>query len=285
MTDSHSLSLPSGTWPTIDPGWVWLCGAGPGDPGLMTLHAVNALRQADVLVYDALVSKEILSWANPAAELVYAGKRGGKPSAKQVDISLTLVDLARAGKRVLRLKGGDPFVFGRGGEEAQTLIQHGVPVRIVPGISAGIGGLAYAGIPVTHRDVNQAVTFVTGHDKTGGPTQVDWAAMGRASGVLVIYMGMKHAPSIREGLLAAGRPEDEPVAVVSQATTPDQAVLETTLGTMVGDIAAAGLEPPAIICVGRAVLMRQVLDWQALMRGETPRDLDPLGRGKPAEQG
>ncbi|WP_417239238.1 uroporphyrinogen-III C-methyltransferase [Celeribacter halophilus] len=284
MTES-TLTLPSGSWPALEPGWVWLCGAGPGDPGLMTLHAIHALKEADVVVYDALVSKDILAWAGPETDLVYAGKRGGKPSAKQADISLQLVELAQAGKRVLRLKGGDPFVFGRGGEEAQTLIQHGVPVRIIPGISAGIGGLAYAGIPVTHRDVNQAVTFVTGHDKTGGPTQVDWAAMSRACGVLVIYMGMKHAATIRKGLLSAGRPEDEPVAVVSQATTPDQKVLETTLGDMVRDIEAADMAPPAIICVGRAVLMRQVLDWQALMRGEAPRDLDPLKRGKPAQEG
>jgi uroporphyrin-III C-methyltransferase len=284
MTES-TLSLPSGDWPALEPGWVWLCGAGPGDPGLLTLHAINALRQADVIVYDALVGQDILSWAPEGTELIYAGKRGGKPSAKQADISLQLVDLARAGKRVLRLKGGDPFVFGRGGEEAQTLIQHGVPVRIVPGISAGIGGLAYAGIPVTHRDVNQSVSFVTGHDQTGEATKsLDWEALSRASGVLVIYMGMKHAPTIRDGLLQAGRPADEPVAVVSQATLPDQQVLETTLGQMVEDIATAGLEPPAIICVGRSVLMRQVLDWQALMRGEAPRNLDPLGRGKPAEQ-
>nr|WP_319251281.1 uroporphyrinogen-III C-methyltransferase [uncultured Celeribacter sp.] len=283
MSES-SLSLPVGDWPEILPGWVWLCGAGPGDPGLMTLHAINALRQADVIVYDALVSDQILSWAPETAEKIYAGKRGGKPSAKQADISLQLVDLARAGKRVLRLKGGDPFVFGRGGEEAQTLIQHGIPVRIVPGISAGIGGLAYAGIPVTHRDVNQAVTFVTGHDQRGEtPKSVDWAAVSRASNVIVIYMGMKHAAKIRAGLLAAGRPPEEAVAVVSQATTPDQEVLETTLYRMVEDIAQAAMEPPAIICIGRAVLMRQVLDWQALMRGETPRNLDPLGRNTPAE--
>lgn len=284
-TRSPSLSLPSGDWPELLPGWVWLCGAGPGDPGLMTLHAVNALRQADVIVYDALVAEDILSWARPDAEKIYAGKRGGKPSAKQADISLQLVDLAKDGKRVLRLKGGDPFVFGRGGEEAQTLIQRGVPVRIVPGISAGIGGLAYAGIPVTHRDVNQAVTFVTGHDQTGGPTgSLDWDALSRSAGVLVIYMGMKHAPVIQNGLLTAGRPADEPVAVVSQATTPNQKVLETTLGRLVEDIAATEMEPPAIICVGKSVLMRQVLDWQALMRGEPPRNLDPLGRGKPAEE-
>ena len=281
MTDS--LTLPHNDWPTLDAGWVWLCGAGPGDPGLLTLHALNALRQADVVIYDALVDQRILDWA-PNAEMIYAGKRGGKPSAKQRDISLQLVDLARAGKRVLRLKGGDPFVFGRGGEEAQTLIQHGVPVRIIPGISAGIGGLAYAGIPVTHRDVNQSVTFVTGHDQTGEATQsLNWPAISQGSQVLVIYMGMKHVRTIQTALLDAGRPADEPVAVVTNATTPEQQVLETTLGALETDLAEAGLAPPAIICVGRSVLMRQVLDWQALARGETPRNLDPLDRGKPAE--
>ena len=281
MTDS--LTLPQHDWPTLDAGWVWLCGAGPGDPGLLTLHALNALRQADIVIYDALVDKRILDWA-PQAELVYAGKRGGKPSAKQRDISLQLVDLARAGKRVLRLKGGDPFVFGRGGEEAQTLIQHGVPVRIIPGISAGIGGLAYAGIPVTHRDVNQSVTFVTGHDQSGEtPQSLNWTAISQGSQVLVIYMGMKHVRTIQTALLDAGRAADEPVAVVTNATTPDQQVLETTLAALETDLEAAGLAPPAIICVGRSVLMRQVLDWQALALGHAPRDLDPLGRGKPAE--
>ncbi|WP_425050170.1 uroporphyrinogen-III C-methyltransferase [Psychromarinibacter sp. S121] len=281
MTDSPAL--PAHDWPELKPGWVWLCGAGPGDPGLVTLHTLNALKQADVIVYDALVETGILSWA-PQAEHVYAGKRGGKPSAKQRDISLHLVELARAGKRVLRLKGGDPFVFGRGGEEAQTLIQHGVPVRIIPGISAGIGGLAYAGIPVTHRDVNQSVTFVTGHDQSGEtPSSLDWQAISKGSQVLVIYMGMKHIARITGALLDAGRPASEPCAVVTSATTAAQTVLESTLGTMEADIAASGMEPPAIICVGRSVLMRQVLDWQALEAGETPRNLDPLGRGKPAE--
>lgn len=281
MTDS--ITLPASTWPELKPGWVWLCGAGPGDPGLLTLHALNGLRQADVVIYDALVDERILDWA-PQAERIYAGKRGGKPSAKQRDISLRLVDLAREGKKVLRLKGGDPFVFGRGGEEAQTLIQHGVPVRIIPGISSGIGGLAYAGIPVTHRDVNQSVTFVTGHDQSGEtPTNLDWEAISRGSQVLVIYMGMKHAGQISSALIAAGRPLSEPVAVVTNATTPNQKVLETTLGGLVADLVASGLEPPAIICVGRSVLMRQVLDWQAQALGDAPRNLDPLGRGRPAE--
>ena len=168
MTDS--LDLPNGPWPTLEPGWVWLCGAGPGDPGLLTLHALNALRQADVVIYDALVEPRILDWA-PQAEHIYAGKRGGKPSAVQRDISLRLVDLAAAGKRVLRLKGGDPFVFGRGGEEAQTLVQHGVSIRIIPGISAGIGGLDHAelGIPTRQEAVDRYVA------RTGYPVPpMDW---------------------------------------------------------------------------------------------------------------
>lgn len=281
MTDS--ITLPISDWPILQPGWVWLCGAGPGDPGLLTLHALNALRQADVVVYDALVEPAILGWA-PQAKHIYAGKRGGKPSARQRDISLHLVDLARAGHRVLRLKGGDPFVFGRGGEEAQTLVQRGIPIRVIPGISAGIGGLAYAGIPVTHRDVNQSVTFVTGHDQSGNtPTSLNWDAISKGSQVIVIYMGIKHIGQIAAALLAAGRPLDEPVAVVTAATTPTQQVLETTLATVVDDIAAAAVEPPAIICVGRSVLMRQALDWQGMAAGLAPRNLDPLGRGMAAE--
>ncbi|CUH40897.1 Uroporphyrinogen-III C-methyltransferase [Jannaschia seosinensis] len=272
-------------WPELMPGWVWLCGAGPGDPGLLTLHALNALRQADVIVYDALVHEGILDWA-PQAERIYAGKRGGKPSAKQRDISLRLVDLARAGRRVLRLKGGDPFVFGRGGEEAQTLVQHGIPIRIVPGITAGIAGLAYAGIPVTHRDVNQSVTFVTGHDRAGlTPTALDWAGIARGSQVIVMYMGMKHIGEIAGKLIAAGRAPTEPVAVTTTATLEDQRTIETTLERVAADIAAAGLEPPAIICIGMAVALRQALDWRAYAEGAVPRDLDPLGLRRPAETG
>ncbi|MEM6576963.1 MAG: uroporphyrinogen-III C-methyltransferase [Pseudomonadota bacterium] len=274
---------PDANWPRFEPGWVWLCGAGPGDPGLLTLHALHALREADVVVYDALVQNVILDWA-PQAEHIYAGKRGGKPSAKQRDISLRLVDLARSGKRVLRLKGGDPFVFGRGGEEAQTLVQHGIPIRIIPGVSAGIGGLAYAGIPVTHRDVNQSVTFVTGHDQSGQtPGSLDWEAIARGSQVIVVYMGMKHAEQISTALMAAGRDPHEPCAVVSNATTDHQRVLETTLDRLAADITAQEMEPPAILCIGRASLLRQVLDWQSMLTGATPRDLDPLGRGRPAE--
>ncbi|MAS42306.1 uroporphyrin-III C-methyltransferase [Albimonas donghaensis] len=281
------MSLPdplpaSHDWPEMLPGWVWLAGAGPGDPGLLTLHALNGLRQADVVVYDALVDDRVLDFANPAAERVFAGKRGGKPSAKQRDISLRLVEMARAGQRVLRLKGGDPFLFGRGGEEAQTLVQHGVPIRIIPGITAGIGGLAYAGIPATHRDVNQSVTFITGHDARGeAPAAIDWAAIARGSQVVVVYMGLRTLGELATRFIAAGRSAEEPVAVVTDATLPAQRVLETTLARAAEDVAAAGMVPPALIVIGRAALLRRALAW---WQGEGPTDLDPLGRGRPAEE-
>ncbi|MEM0943012.1 MAG: uroporphyrinogen-III C-methyltransferase [Pseudomonadota bacterium] len=270
-------NLPGAGWPELLPGWVWLVGAGPGDPGLLTLHALNALSQADHVIYDALVDESILEWAE-GATLEYAGKRGGKPSPKQRDISLRLTELARQGKRVLRLKGGDPFVFGRGGEEAQTLVAAGIPIRIVPGVSAGVGGLAYAGIPVTHRDVNQAVTFLTGHDQSGdAPGGVDWQALAKASPVIVCYMAIKTLPKITRALIAGGRPPSEPVAIVQHATLPEMRVLETTLERAEADLASSGLGAPAIICIGEVVRMRQCLDWMAQMAGEPVRDLDPLG--------
>ena len=278
MTRTPHLPPVDGDWPELLPGWVWLVGAGPGDPGLMTLHALNALAQADVIVYDALVDRRILDWARPGAEVEFAGKRGGKPSPQQRDISLRLIELAREGKRVLRLKGGDPFIFGRGGEEGQALVQAGIPLRIVPGITAGVAALAYAGIPATHREVNQAVTFFTGHDHTGeAPGAPDWAALAKSSPVLVGYMAIKTLPSIAANLIAAGRSADEPVAIIADATLPSMRVLETTLGRAAEDLAASGLEPPAILCIGRVVLMRQALDWIGQMAGEAPRDLDPLG--------
>jgi uroporphyrin-III C-methyltransferase len=276
---NSAIPLPNKDWPRLQKGWVWLCGAGPGDPGLLTLHALNGLKQAEVIVYDALVQSEILDWANPKAKLIFAGKRGGKPSPKQRDISFQLIELARNGNKVLRLKGGDPFVFGRGGEEAQTLIQNEIPIRIIPGISAGIGGLAYAGIPVTHRDINQSVTFVTGHDQNGEtPQTLNWSAISQGSQVLVIYMGMKHAKKIASELIKAGRSPNEPVAVVTNATTMTQNVLETTLLNLNDDIVSSKVKPPAIICVGKAVLMRQVLNWQDMLNGGLPKNIDPLGR-------
>jgi len=276
QTDDLSL-------PVFEAGSVWLVGAGPGDPGLLTLHAVNGLKQADVVVYDALVGGEILNLAPPDCERVYAGKRGGKPSPVQADISQRLVRFAQEGKRVLRLKGGDPFVFGRGGEEALALVAAGVPFRIVPGISAGIGGLAYAGIPVTHRDINSAVTFVTGHGVGGTvPDGIDWAALAKGSPVIVFYMALKHIAAIADALVEHGRAAAEPVAVVSQATLPEQRILETTLGTCAADVTAAGIEPPCIVVVGDVVRLRAGLDWQGAAEGR-PLESDPLrlreGRG------
>lgn len=272
--------------PRLEPGWVWLVGAGPGDPGLITLHGANALSQADAVVYDALVDERILDWVRPGTLVEFAGKRGGKPSPKQRDISHRLIELARAGHRVLRLKGGDPFVFGRGGEEAQTLVGAGVPVRIVPGVTAGIGGLAYAGIPLTHRDVNQTVTFLTGHDQTGeAPGHIDWHALARSSPVIVCYMAMKTLPRITEKLIEAGRSPAEPVAVIARATLADMAVVETTLATAVDDAKAAGIGPPAVICIGEVVRLRGALDWISQMGGAPPRDLDPLGIRNPSETG
>jgi len=254
LIDSALLGLPD-----FDPGTVWLVGAGPGDPGLLSVLALHALARADIVVYDALVDPRTLRLARPGAALDYAGKRGGRPSPSQPDISARLIRLARAGNRVLRLKGGDPCVFGRGGEEALALAAAGVPFRIVPGITAGIGGLAYAGIPVTHRDTNSVVTFVTGHDSDGTvPGGLDWDAIARGSPVLVLYMASRHLPNIVERLLDAGRRSNELVAVISKATTADQRVLVSTLGEIA---AAVDIPAPAIIVIGEVVRFRAALDW------------------------
>jgi uroporphyrin-III C-methyltransferase len=247
--------------PEFAPGSVWLVGAGPGDPGLLTALALHALERADTVVYDALVDRRILALAHPGAALEYAGKRGGRPSPSQPDISARLVWLARHGQRVLRLKGGDPLVFGRGGEEALALAAAQVPFRIVPGVTAGIGGLAYAGIPVTHRDIASAVTFLTGHDRGGGvPDSLDWTAIARTP-VIVLYMALNHLERIAARLTAAGRPADEPVAIISRATTAEQRVVVTSLATAAADAATAGIEAPTIVVIGKVVRLRKALDW------------------------
>lgn len=272
MIDGARLQLPD-----FACGSVWLVGAGPGDPGLLTALALHALEQADSVVYDALVDRRILGLARPGAALEYAGKRGGRPSPSQPDISARLIALARDGNRVLRLKGGDPCVFGRGGEEGLALAAAQIPFRIVPGITAGIGGLAYAGIPVTHRELASAVTFVTGHDRAGGvPEGVDWAAIAQGSPVIVLYMASNHLARIACRLIAAGRKPDEPVAIVSRATTPEQRVLVASLADAAADAAAAGIEAPTIIVIGAVVRLREALDWfgvnppTAAGRSETP---------------
>jgi len=260
LIDSALLGLPD-----FDPGTVWLVGAGPGDPGLLSVLALHALARADIVVYDALVDPRTLRLARPGAALDYAGKRGGRPSPSQPDISARLIRLAQASNRVLRLKGGDPCVFGRGGEEALALAAAGVPFRIVPGITAGIGGLAYAGIPVTHRDTNSVVTFVTGHDSDGTvPGGLDWDAIARGSPVLVLYMASRHLPNIVERLLAAGRRSNELVAVISKATTADQQVLVSTLGEIA---TVADIPAPAIIVIGEVVRFRAALHWVGVGEG------------------
>jgi uroporphyrin-III C-methyltransferase len=265
--------------PPFEPGWVWLVGAGPGDPGLITVHALHGLRQADVVVYDALVDPRILELARPEARKILAGKRGGRPSPTQPDISRRLVALAREGLRVLRLKGGDPFVFGRGGEEALSLVEAGVPFRLVPGVTAGIGGLAYAGIPVTHRATNSVVAFVTGHAAGGDlPAGLDWEALAKGAPVIVFYMVLTHLHEIARRLLEAGRGADEPVALISRATTPDQRVLVSTLGRCAAEAAAAGLDPPAMLVVGEVVSLRAALDWFRADAGSA--GASPTGHGE-----
>ncbi|MBL8895679.1 MAG: uroporphyrinogen-III C-methyltransferase [Rhizobiales bacterium] len=254
--------LDTEAFPLFEPGWVWLVGAGPGAPGLMSLLCYHAMQACDVVVYDALVNPDILRWVKVGAEIQYAGKRGGKPSPLQRDISERLIELARSGKRVLRLKGGDPFMFGRGGEECQHLAKAGIPFRIVPGITSGVGGLAYAGLPATHRDTNHSVIFLTGHDASGKmPANVDWAAVARASPVIVMYMAVKHLSEIARALRDGGRAFDDPLTIVSNATMPDQTVLETTLGAVDAFLRAKTPATPAIVVVGRISEWRPILDW------------------------
>jgi uroporphyrin-III C-methyltransferase len=261
--------------PKFESGSVWLAGAGPGDPGLITALGIHALQNADVMLHDALINEALLKLARPGAEIIYAGKRGGKKSCKQSDISRTLVSFARKGKRVLRLKGGDPFVFGRGAEEALALVRAGIPFRVVPGVTAGIGGLAYAGIPVTHRDTNHAVTFITGHGADGKLPKLDWAAIARGSPTIVLFMARQYASEIADKLIEAGRDATEAAAVVSDASFDHQTVQVTTLAGL-GE-AAAGSSAPAILVIGENVKLRANLDWLGALAGKSLEPY-PLGR-------
>jgi uroporphyrin-III C-methyltransferase len=245
--------------PDFAQGSVWLVGAGPGDPGLLTLHAAHALAMADVVLHDALVPAEILALV-ATQHRIAVGKRAGSTRTPQLRINARLIALAHQGLRVLRLKGGDPLLFGRGGEEAMALAAAGVPFRIVPGVSAGIGGTASAGIPLTHRILARSVAFATGHDSRGDlPEGLDFAALSRGADVLVFYMGLRQAGPIAARLIAAGRSPDEAVAFVSDATTAHQRVLLTSL-RMAGVI-ASGLprHAPTLIVVGPVLALREVL--------------------------
>lgn len=248
--------------PDFEPGTVVLAGAGPGDAGLLTLAAAEALRRADVVIYDALVGDDVMALVSDGAERIYAGKRGGQPSTKQSDIVEKLLANARAGKRVLRLKGGDPFVFGRGADECLALAQAGIKFRIIPGITAGIAGLTYAGIPATSRETNSAICFLTGHAATGEvPADIDWSALSEVAPVLVFYMATLHLPEIADRLLRAGRLESEPVVFISNATTDRQRVVESTLGRCAEDFADDPLPPPVLVAIGPVVEYRKQLRW------------------------
>ena len=239
--------------PDFAPGHVWLAGAGPGDPGLLTLHALHALEQADVVVHDALVSPAIRALARGRLEGV--GKRGRGAATPQWTINARLVALARRGLRVLRLKGGDPLIFGRGGEEALALAAAGVPFRIIPGVSAGLAAGAGAGVPLTHRQVSRSVAFVTGH----APDEVDWAALARGADTLVLYMARAHLGAIAAALAAAGRPANQPAALVADAGTPQEQLVDTTMDKLAA--AAATLAPGAavIAIIGAVVGVRALL--------------------------
>jgi uroporphyrin-III C-methyltransferase len=256
MTPYQAMAEKREGAPVLAAGEVWLAGAGPGDPGLLTLDALAGLAQATMVVHDALVDARVLSLAGAQARLEFAGKRGGKPSAVQADITQRLIALARAGERVLRLKGGDPFVFGRGGEEAVALAQAGIPFRVIPGITAGLAALASAAIPATLRGVNRAVILATGH---GEQEDFDWTPLARAGQPLVLYMAMNHIGEIADALMRGGCAPALPVAVIASATLPEQRVVISTLATVAADVAKAALEPPAIVVIGEIVSARDRL--------------------------
>jgi len=244
--------------PDFSPGSVWLVGAGPGDPGLLSLYALHALNTADVVLHDALVPPEILALA-ATPRLHGVGKRAGGTRTHQLRINQKLIALARGGERVVRLKGGDPLIFGRGGEEALALAAAGVPFRIVPGISAGIGGAAGAGIPLTHRTLAHSVAFATGHDAQGGlPDDLDFPGLARTA-VLVFYMALRQADVIAARLIAAGRAPDEAVAFVSDATTKRQRVTPATLATAGAVAAHLDHRAPTLIVIGPVLALRDMI--------------------------
>jgi uroporphyrinogen III methyltransferase / synthase len=243
-------------------GTVYLVGAGPGDPGLLTVRAVELIAAADVVLYDRLIPPEALAHARADAEVVYVGKEGEGPQFPQDDTHALLLEHARAGRTVVRLKGGDPFVFGRGGEEALVLAEAGVPFEVVPGVTAGVAAPAYAGIPVTHRETASGVAFVTGHEDPAKPgSAIDWPSLARFPGTLVFYMGVRTLPRIAERLVAEGRSPDEPVAVVERGTLPGQRTLLATLGDVAARAAEEKLRAPAITLVGAVARLREDLAW------------------------
>jgi uroporphyrinogen III methyltransferase/synthase len=247
---------------TARPGVVYLVGAGPGDPGLITARALELIETADVILHDRLIPPGALDAARPDAELIHVGKRPGDPEVPQPEIEKLIVERARAGRSVVRLKGGDPFTFGRGGEEAEALAEAGVPFEVVPGVTAGVAAPAYAGIPVTHRDHASAVAFVTGHeDPDKDESALDWKALAAFPGTLVIYMGVKRLPEIAQRLLAAGRSASEPAAAVERGTMSGQRTVTASLAELPAAADGVGLRPPAVVVIGPVAARAEALAW------------------------
>lgn len=244
----------------LEAGKVWLIGAGPGDPDLLTVKAARLIALADALVYDHLVGDGIMDLARPDARLIYAGKEASNHTLPQGSINQLLVDLAREGLSVVRLKGGDPFIFGRGGEELETLVASGIPFEVIPGVTAAAGCAAYSGFPLTHREHAQALTFVTGHLKDGS-VNLDWPALARPCHTVVFYMGIGAAAEICRQMIAHGLPSTTPAAVVRNGTLPDQQTLLATLGTLPQRIIESQIKPPALIIVGSVVGLHKQLSW------------------------
>ncbi|MBD1922095.1 uroporphyrinogen-III C-methyltransferase [Microcoleus sp. FACHB-831] len=243
-------------------GKVYLVGAGPGDPGLMTLKGKGLLQCADVVIYDALVSPPILEMINPYAEKIDAGKRMGRHSLLQEETTQLIIEKAQTEAIVVRLKGGDPFIFGRGGEEMEDLVNAGVPVEVVPGITSGIAAPAYAGIPLTHRNYSSSVTFVTGHESAGKyRPAINWQAIAHGSETIVIYMGVHNLPYIIEQLQLAGKSLETPIALVRWGTRPEQEELIGTLETIVEQVEQTGFSAPAIAVIGAVVNMHSILSY------------------------
>jgi uroporphyrinogen III methyltransferase/synthase len=241
---------------------VYLVGAGPGDPGLITVQGKACIQKADVIIYDYLASPALLKYARKSAELIYVGKKGGDHTLSQDEINALIVEKAKSGGVICRLKGGDPYIFGRGGEEAETLFKAGISFEIVPGVTSAIAAAAYAGIPLTHRKLTSTLAFVTGHeDPTKEETSIHWASLAAGIGTLVFFMGVKNLPNIAKSLIDHGKPPDTPVALIRWGTTPRQQTVSGTLETIVEKAAAAGMKAPAIIVVGDVVNLRQSLKW------------------------
>lgn len=253
--------------PDFPPGEVWLAGAGPGDPRLLTVLALHAVSKADDIVHDALVDARVLRLARADARFIRVGKRGGRPSPQQRDINEILIERARLGRRVLRLKGGDPFVFGRGWDEAIALAKAGIRFRVIPGLTSGLAGAALAGIPATSRDTNHAVVLAAGHRAEDGRSVGDWEALGRLGQPLILYMPMAQLADIAAALRRGGLAASTPVAMIQSATTGNERLVESTLGSLADDAAESGIGSPAIVVIGaiaglRKELLAAMVGWQ-----------------------